>query len=218
MIENEQFGEKPRKVRCGKCAHVWQQEPPTPEDIGLSRAVRKEQNENLKKVAADRKAGVKPNLPTVIKTGGIKRLLKVACWLLFVGNVFVFILLNKPLIGQTAFYDLIGDYDSSGVKIETVIFNEPYNTDGKVTYYFDWELKNERSYPVQIPHAKMAMLDGDKNLLPETESEIIGSDETLAKEGKFMFSSNKLVDESKKGRYVVIDIGNPYEIGTRDYN
>lgn len=216
MIENEQFGEKPRKVRCGKCAHIWSQEPPTPEDIGLSRQVRKEQKENLEKVATDRKAGVKPNLPTVIKSGKAKRLLKVACWLLFVANVGVFILLNKPLIGQTAFYDLIGDYDSSGVKISSVKFGEPYKTKAKTIYYFDWEVENERPYEKKIPHAKLALLDAEMNVLQETEPSESG--ETLSKEGSFTFKSNKLVDESKKGRYVVIDIGNPYEIGTRDYN
>lgn len=216
MIENDQFGEKPRKVRCGKCEHVWEQEPPSQEDVAELKQVKAEQAENLAKIVTDKRNGVKPNLPTVIKSSKFKRLLKVACWLLFVANVLVFILLNKPLIGQTEFYDLIGDYDSAGVKISSVKFKEPFEEDGKNNYFFDWQVKNDRQNPMRVPHAKMALLDADRNVIFETKPTSVG--ESLAKDGSFSFASNKLVDESGKGRYVVIDIGNQFEIETRDYN
>lgn len=214
MIENEAFGEKPRKVRCGKCAHVWKQEAPSQEDIGLSRQVRKEQTANLQKLASDKKDGVKPNLPTVIKSPLAKKILKVACWLLFVLNVGAFILLNKQLIGQTAFYDMIGDYDTAGIRIEDVKFDEPYEKEGETTYYFDWAVRNDRQTPMRIPHAKLALLNAEKEIIFETGQ--AASKEILAKEGKFTFRANKLVDETQEGRYVVIDIGNPHEINARD--
>lgn len=214
MIENEAFGEAPRKVRCGKCAHVWKQDPPSAEDVGVSRQVRLEQKENLQQMAADKQAGVEPNLPTVVKASKAVKLLKVACWLFFIANVVVFILLNKQLIGQTAFYDLIGDYDTAGVEIDGIKFDEPFKSDGNTTYYFDWGVKNARAEPMQLPHYKLSLLDADKQGL--FTSEAIAGQETLAANGEFMFNSNKLVDETGEGRYVVIEIGNAYEIESRD--
>ena len=213
MVDNEAFGAVPRKVRCGKCEHIWQQEPPSPEQVGVERQVRKEQKDNLSKAFADDKAGIQPNLPTVIEASKITKWLKVACWLLFAGNIFAFILLNKPLIGQTAFYDLIGDYDSAGVKIQDVKFSEPSKSKNKTTYFFDWAVKSDRQEPIRVPHVRLSLLNADKELIFATAPS--ESTEVLAKNGKFAFSSNKLVDETKQGRYVVIDIGNPYEIETR---
>ena len=214
MVETEAFGEKSRKVRCGKCTHVWQQEPPSTEDVSTVRQVRIEQTENLAKAVADKKAGVKPNLPALRGAGKIRKALKVACWLLFIFNVFAFILYNKDVVGQTAFYDMIGDYDSRGVEIADVKFTEPLVTKDKIVYYFDWDVQNTRQAPMKVPHVKLALLDADKELIYATEP--TETPEMLTKDGEFIFRSNKLIDESKKGRYVVIDIGNPYEITTRD--
>lgn len=213
MVENEKFGTVARKVRCGKCANVWSQEPATPEQIGMERQVRKEQKENLSKAYADQKAGVEPNLPTVVSVNKTAKWLKVACWVVFIVNVFAFITLNKQLIGQTRFYDMIGDYDTAGLKIQDIKFNEPYKTKGKVSYYFDWAVKSVRQDSMRVPHAQLSLLDKNKKLIFATGA--AASKEVLAKQGEYVFRSNKLVDETKQGRYVVIDIGNPYEIETR---
>ena len=212
MVENDQFGDVARKVRCGKCSHVWSQQPATPEQIGMERQVRKEQKDNLAKAYADQKAGVEPNLPVVHKQKSTKWL-KAACWLLFAFNVWAFIVLNKPMIGQTSFYDMIGDYDTAGLKIQDIKFNVPYKNKDKVTYYFDWAVKSARQDPMRVPHAQLSLLDKNKDLIFTTGA--AESNEVLGKQGEYTFRSNKLVDETKEGRYVVIDIGNPYEIETR---
>lgn len=210
MVDNAAFGAAVRKVRCGKCVHVWHQEPPTEEQVVIERQVRKEQAQNLAQAAVAEKAGAKPNLPTVFEGKKAPKWLKAACWALFVANVFAFVLLNKPLIGQTAFYDMISDYDSSGVKIAEVKLL-PSAKQGE--YFFDFSLKNEKKLPTNAPHAQAQLLDKDKNVV--VGSGIMKLPKMLEANGELKLSKQKMLDETEQARYLQIDIGNPYEIENR---
>ena len=117
MVNAESFGGKSRKVRCGNCAHVWEQDAPDERDVQVEKKIIKDQEQNLAAAVEARAAGIKPSLPVVVVVKPVPKWMKVAVVVLVFMNAFGFIIFNKQLIGQTGFYNMLGNYDTRNITI-----------------------------------------------------------------------------------------------------
>ncbi|PIR32800.1 MAG: hypothetical protein COV36_03655 [Alphaproteobacteria bacterium CG11_big_fil_rev_8_21_14_0_20_44_7] len=218
LIDPAKLGDKGRKVRCGKCSHIWHQEPAAPEQAKLEADVKKEQAENLRKAAQQKARKEEPALPVVYEKKHAPKFLKIAAAVLLFVNIITFVMLSKDIIGQTKFYDLIGQYNTAGVMIDDVQMLAPHESEEKMIYSIDWRIKNNSKSKRELPARRISLLDAD--MQPLLRSEIASGDSegdggVLAAGGIFEYKSNTVEDLGKLGRYIALEIGNPFELSTR---
>lgn len=212
LVKAEQLGDKGRKVRCGNCAHVWLQKPADAAAVAKEKEVIKQQQENLQQAAKDKAAGIQPSLPAVFsKPKAIKRL-RVAAVILLALNVFGFIFFNKGMIGQTGFYDMIGQYQTDGVEISSVKLLPEKIVNGEKVNMVEWSIRNTTKLERNLPARRIRLLDKDlKQIVSGTDKKKV-----LLKPGEdFKFDANAVPNHGDKGKYIVVDIGNPFELSWR---
>ncbi len=211
LVASEALGIEGRKVRCGSCGHVWLQMPPTLEQQEKEKEIAVSQAENLKKAVAEKAQGIEPSLPTVAIIAP-PRWMRAAVVLLAVANVAAFIICNKHTIGQTSFYDMIGQYDTSGVIISDASITAPKEETGKKVYYLDWSVQNTSKESRQYPYDRVRQLDKDLNVLNKG---VIKKPGTLEPGQTIVMKDNRIENPDGKGKYLVLEIGNPYELSLR---
>lgn len=211
LVKAEQLGERGRKVRCGSCAYVWHQEPLSPEAIVNEQEIIRNQQENLREAVQQQADGVRPSLPTIVTLPKRIRRLRVAIFVLVIANALAFIILHKQLIGQTGFYNLIGQYNTKDLKITGVSLLEPKEENGKQINYVEWSITNEGKGSMQLPKRKMTVLDKELDVVTS------GADaqKLMLKPGETKKFENNSIRDGGKGKYLVLEIGNPYELSLR---
>lgn len=211
MVDASDIGDKGRRVRCGNCSSVWFVKPPAPGKVAEEKQIAVEQKENLKEAVAQKAAGVEPSLPSVVVTMQVPKWLKAAVVVLVLANAFAFVLLNKNMIGQTSFYELVGQYRTDGVEIanaELVIKDEK----GKKKYKIEWSIQNSSDEARDLPARRIKLLDKDLKIITK------GTDKTqknLDAGQTVSLEPNKIPNEDERVKYVVVDIGNPFELSLR---
>lgn len=212
LVSTEQLGVSGRKVRCGNCMHVWHQDAPTVEAVVAEKEIIKNQEENLREAVKQQADGVKPSLPTVLEDNGSFKMLRALIVLLVVANALAFVVTNKPLIGQTGFYDLIGQYDTDGVIISEVSLLEPKEENGKLINYVAWTVSNTRKTKMEMPIRRIRLLDKNmKQILQGQDDAYVA----LAAGASNKFEPNNFPADDPKMKYLVLEIGNPYELSLR---
>lgn len=212
MVTPEQLGDKGRKVRCGSCQHVWFQEPPAPEVTKAVEDVKKEQEENLKKAVQNKAEGKAPSLPAVTKPVPAPNWLKAATVILIAFNFLLFLVLNKGIVGQTSFYDLIGQYDTANVTIQNVEFLEPIVEEDGTVYFVDWSIRNTSDLTKYLPVKRIILLDEELEVV-KSNSDI--KDMTLRPGQEFELKGSRIPNPDNKGRYLVLEVGNPFDLSLR---
>ncbi len=211
LVQAEQLGEKGRRVRCGNCSAVWFVKPPEPETVAEEKKVEKEQKENLKEAVAQKAAGVEPSLPSTVVTQPVPKWLKAAVVVLVFANALAFVVLNKKMIGQTSFYDMLGQYETKGLEISaaSVSFKEE---EGKKVAELEWAIENTSDERRDLPARRIKILDKDLNVL------VKNSDRTsvILEPGRNQeVAPSKLPSFDGKAKYIILEIGNPYELSLR---
>ena len=204
MVKAESFGDKPRKVRCGNCSHIWSQEPLDDEAVSLENKIIDEQNENLAAAVKAKAEGVKPSLPIVVVTKIVPKWMKAAVVLLVVLNIFSFLILNKQMIGQTGFYTMLGNYDTKNISLENSQLSTLAGDDKNL--YLSWAVHNDNKAAMQVPERRVQIFDKDMKRLDKAVDNRALSVEAGQ---NYEFKQNKI---SAKGKYVMLDIGSPYEL------
>ena len=211
MIKAEDLGDKGRRVRCGNCAAIWFVKPPAAEAVKEEKQVAQAQEENLKEAVAKQAAGVKPSLPAVYEPVEVPKWLKAAVIILVVINIGAFIFLNKKLIGQTSFYDMVGQYQTSDVVIKDAGLVVGTNKKGDKTYAIKATIVNNSKEHRQLPVQRIKVLDKDLAVISSGANK---SGVDMAAGEEIELPPSKLPDDSKS-KYVVLEIGNAYELKQR---
>ena len=212
MVGDDAIPEDGRKVKCGDCKHIWHQDPLSEGEKEEIEEVKKNQAENLKQAVAEKASGVEPKLPAIYKSKPAPFAMKAAVAAMLVLNLFGFIFFNKDKVGIEFIYDLIGQSSTDGLIIEKVVMLDPFISEDDVTYYIDWKVKNESEEIRQKPNARISLLSKKKQTLKQSAGSLDG--EIPAGES-FRIKANKIEDKGKKGRYLLIEIGNSVELSSR---
>ncbi len=212
LVSAEQLGEKGRKVRCGTCSHVWFQEAVGEEQVIAEQEIIREQEENLKQAIQNRAEGKEPSLPSVVEPQTVPRWLKVAVGVLIVVNFAVFLILNKELLGQTTFYDVIGQYETRGMVIDSaVLTRSDSDMEGRV-HYVDWSIRNLSGTSRKVPAKRIMLLDKNMKVLKKH----MEMDKASLKNGESQeMKESKIPNPGNGGRYLVLEIGNPFDLSLR---
>jgi len=195
-----------KKVRCSNCSHVW---------LATAEANPAEPHIKALKVPAGGNSAVNKNVDDAEdKTSKFlsAKYLKIAASVLILMNFVAFIWFNKSVVGQAAFYDVIGQYDTKAWEIDSHIANaSPFNKSGSMVEVA-WNLKNTSTKAMQLPEVRFQLFDDKaefigKKYTPGKSNKIPGGEEVKFKD--------KLTHESKAARYLTIEVGNPAELATR---
>lgn len=211
LIDATQIGEKGRRVRCGHCAAVWFVKPPAPEKVEEEKKIAEAQKENLKQAVADKAAGIKPELPSTVVSQPAPKWMKAAVFVLVIANALTFVLFNKEMIGQTSFYDLVGQYDSQGVEIDYAELHIGEGEKGK-KYTIEWSITNTSDEKRQLPARRIKLLDKNLDVVAQNSdkiSKVMTAGETLE------LKPNNIPNDKGKVKYVVLEVGNPFELSLR---
>lgn len=213
LVKAEDLGDKGRKVRCGKCGNVWHQEPAAAEKVAAEKEIVKKQQENLKEAVAQKVAGVKPSLPSVVVAVGTPKWLKNSVYVLVVANLFVFAWCNKATIGQTSFYDKIGQYETKGVVITETELIPGEAAHGSKKYFVQWSVQNNTKEKMDLPKLRLSLLDKDLKVM----SKVAKSQDLILAPGQILKFDppSSVVDEGGQAKYLMLEIGNPYELSLR---
>lgn len=211
-VADDAIPEMGRKVKCGSCSHVWHQEPMPAEVKEEIEEVKKSQSENLKQAVAEKAQGIEPQLPIVFINRPAPFLLKLAAIAMLLLNICGFVYFNKDKIQIEFLYSMIGQPTSEGLVIDKVIMLDPFITEDDVTHYIDWTIKNTAEETRQIPKARFSLLNKSREIVEQSTGSKSG--EILA-EGEYKFKAIKFEDIGKKGRYLLIEIGNSLELSSR---
>jgi len=211
LIEASDIGDKGRRVRCGNCSSVWFVKPPEPEKVEQEKEVAKAQKENLKAAVAEKAAGVEPSLPSTVFATQVPRWLKAAVVVLVIANAFTFVLFNKKLIGPTSFYDLVGQYRTDDVEIvdAQLVTSE---VKGKKKFTVTWSVQNNSEETRDLPARRIKLLDKDLKVITKNSDKI---SKTMQAGQKLEIAPNNIPNENGKVKYIVMEVGNPYELSLR---
>lgn len=206
-IPAEKLGEG-KKVRCSQCKHIWFAEP---EDKPATLQIKAPKASDKPQIAKSSiKASEDDDLPKKLLS---TKFLKVAVSVLVLLNLGAFVWFNKSIIGQTAFYDLIGQYDTKAWEIDTYSagVKQQSNKTGSVVE-IAWNLKNTSTKPMRVPEVRFKLFD--------KQAENIGTKITLGSSkpvagGEQIKFKDKLIHETKTARYLTIEVGNHAELATR---
>lgn len=209
-VPDDKIGAKGRKVRCSSCSHVWhvslptselpKPEVPQPQEAASQRI--KAETKTVKttaKVVEDKKPFVSTSL------------LKIAASILILLNFGAFVLFNKEIIGQTAFYDMVGQYDTKAVEIENheiIATPQPNGTNLQIS----WVVKNTSSKQAKMPVVRFRLLDDKLELVGE---KINARENVKMAAGQELKFKDNLIHKTKVARYFTVEIGNETELATR---
>ena len=209
LIKAEDIGDKGRRVRCGACGSVWFEKPAAPVIAVQEKEIAEAQTENLKEVVRKQAAGIKPSLPTVYEPVAAPKWLKAAVVVLTIANVGAFIFLNKSLIGQTTFYDMVGQYQTADMAITNASL---VAEKGEKKYAVQWSVINNSKAKRDLPARRIKLLDKDLNIIKENSD---NASKVVEPGQIFPLPPNNIPNKDGKVKYVVLEIGNPYELMRR---
>ena len=217
LISPEILGEKGKKVRCGNCAYVWHQQPPSPEIKKAVEQVKKEQEANLKKAVKEKAEGKEPSLPAVVEEKKKPRLKKVAVILLVLANAATFAVTQKDKIGDFEI-PVIGDYNTDSVIIinpqilESKEIASPINGAKTLTHYVKWDIANQNEFQSSFPAFKVGLYDENLKQISEGNKNLGG---VLKPKEIRKLLPVEVSDANKMGSYIIVDIGSPIELMKR---
>jgi predicted Zn finger-like uncharacterized protein len=212
-VDAAKLGPTGKKVRCAKCAHVWHAEAPVTEE--RKQQVLEEQRQEVRKalqekiVTEKKPAAAKPE-PTESKK--LINYLKIAASVLLLLNVGALLTFNKSIIGQTSFYDMIGQYDTKSITIDpnsSVASKAPKKGTDVVV---NWSIKNTSGKAVTNPSVRIKLYDKNAELIGEKLGNSNGK--KIAAGGTIKFKDS-LIHKTKTGRYLTVEVGNNAELAAR---
>lgn len=217
-FDETRLGIAGRKVRCANCKHIWHVSPP---ELELREKGTETVEEKIEpKVVRTEEKPVQPvpskkvDIPEEEKETAKKvslGLLKVAASILIILNFVAFIYFNKGIIGQTAFYDTVGNYDTKAIEISnSTITSTP--VDKGTNLQIAWAVKNTSTRTLKMPVVRFRLYDDKLEQVGEKRNERENVKIEAGQEQKF---KDTLVHNSKKARYFTVEIGNPTELATR---
>lgn len=206
-VPDDKIGAGGRKVRCSSCKHIWVAQPAgIAADEGPAEVKQEFKPKAEPRVVSHNVSDEKEGRKFLSKS-----FLKVAASLLIIFNFVAFVVFNKSIIGQTAFYDMVGQYDTKAIEItshDLTINKATKGTDLQIA----WVAKNTSTKNMKMPVVRFRIYDegmeriGEK--LNKRESQKIAPGEEL----KF---KDVLIHTNKKARYFTVEIGNSTELATR---
>jgi predicted Zn finger-like uncharacterized protein len=216
QFDEERLGVGGRKLRCANCKHVWHVNPP---EVELVERTPEPVEEKIQpKIRSDKTDAVpapkKTDLPEEEKESQrlvSVSLLKVAASILVVLNFVAFIYFNKDIIGQTAFYDTVGNYDTKAIEIANSDITALPAEKG-TNLQIAWAVKNTSTKILKMPVVRFRLYDAELDKIGEKRNERENVKIEPGQEQKF---KDTLVHNSKKARYFTVEIGNPTELATR---
>lgn len=197
MVNPGDIGAAGRNVRCGKCSHQWLERPEAAA-IAESAEIAGEMRENLRE-AAKQNAKSSPRLPAVLKSPGPPMWLKAAT--------------GAAITASIALQCYFGGYfaeDVSGLAISG--YNLTPSKEGD-SFTLEWGVVNNGKIPRNLPARKISMLDEKSEVL---SSSFMEAKPDIIKPGKkYDFTGINIKNNSKKGRYVVVEIGSSMDLSLR---
>lgn len=212
LVPDEALGTAGRKVSCGNCDHVWHQMPQPPEVKKVVEEVRKEQAENLKQAVKNKAEGKAPSLPIVVEQRHAPSWLKAAVVALVMMNFLSFLIFNKEIIGETPFYELIGQYDTSGIKIVNPKLLDPKKEGDKNVYFVSWSVQNTSDETKYLPVRKMVLLD---KKFQKMNSVPLDNQMSIRPGQVYDIKPARVSSEGNRGKYLMLEIGNPFDLSLR---
>ena len=221
-FDESRLGHAGRKVRCANCKHIWHVNPPgmeedvkapTPAPVPApepeSKVQPKIRSDKPEAVAAAKKSDV----PDDVKGGRFVSLsaLKVAASVLVILNFVSFIYFNKDIIGQTAFYDTVGNYETKAVEIVSPQITSIPAEKGS-NLQIAWAVKNTSTKTLKMPIVRFRLYGADLDKIGEKRNERENVKIPAGEELKF---KDTLIHPTKVARYFVVEIGNTTELATR---
>ena len=144
-------------MRCAKCQHVWLATAPVTDE--RKQQVLEQQRQEVRKALQEKiVTDKKTSAPAAQKDPAkLVAYLKIAVALLIVLNLGAALAFNKNIIGQTAFYDMIGQYDTKSIEIDpnSSITNTPHKSGTDVVV--NWSIKNTSGKAVKNPSVRIKL-------------------------------------------------------------
>ena len=213
-FDPERLGIGGRKLRCTNCKHVWHVNPP---EIELSEKKIVFAGERVEpKIRSGKTDNRATTMPDELKKSRIKKIaspsgLKIVASILIILNFVSFIYFNKGIIGQTAFYDTVGNYDTKAVEITShEITAKPMEKGSNLQ--IAWSVKNTSTRTLKMPIVRFRLYAANLEQIGEKRN---GRENVKIPTGEEMKFKDNLIHNSKKARYFTVEIGNPTELATR---
>ncbi len=214
-FDESRLGIGGRKVRCANCKHVWHVSPPELELAEKKPEPAAPADKVQPKIKSDKNEATAKKAEIAEESDNPKRvslsLLKVAASVLVVLNFVVFVYFNKGIIGQTAFYDTVGNYDTKAMEIVSTNVT-PVASEKGTNLQIAWAVKNTSARTLKMPVVRFRLYDAGLEQIGEIRNERENVKVAAGQEQKF---KDSLVHANKKARYFTVEIGNPTELATR---
>jgi predicted Zn finger-like uncharacterized protein len=202
-VPDDKIGAAGRKVRCSSCHHIWLVKPPELELTEATAAKPQPKQEFTPKA--------EPRVVTHAVSEDIedekqvsRSLLKVAASFLIILNFGAFVFFNKDIIGQTQFYDMVGQYDTKAIEITSHDITSIPQAKG-TNLQIAWVVKNTSTKPMKMPIVRFKLFDENLEVIGQKRNARDDQKLEAAQELKF---KDTLIHNSKKARYFTVEIGN----------
>lgn len=225
LVDPRAIGEKGRSVRCAKCKHQWFAAPPTEEQARTAEsAVESEQ-----KARAIPKGSSVPAVktPKTVTPLALKLASIAIFFLLLVSSAIYF----QPLITHYApkvqpLYNMIGMYDTKGIVLAELAYNKeerviPSKKEAKGgeevedaisdIHKLQGYVVNTSDEAKQVPVLQFSFFDKNQNLLKRPRM----TEEAELLPGEQREFSREIELSHGSADKIVIEIGNPIELGLR---